>query len=211
MHNEQALKTNCALHQTDQEVSLRIVQQNFLFTICPVLASEVFLVSVVPVPCLEECFCHYSVNNDGNTMDCSHNNMTQLPDQVLPRSEHFIMTGNNLENLICPKRCALLGLTKLSLENNSVRTIDETFLKVLLVNGVSVNLSGNKINQVPLVLASTQLNGSIWLGHNPYECHCDMMWMQDWLLNATNVMDKALIKCGAGNYEGGQTASLCFY
>ncbi len=139
-------------------------------------------------------------------MNCGHNNMTQLPDEMLPRTEHLIMTGNNLQNLNLPNNSStLLGLRKLNLENNSIKHIHEGSFRALLLSGVSVSLSGNSLTQVPPLLANTNLTADIWLSQNPYECHCDMMWMRDWLQNVSHVMDKDQIKCGPGRYQGGQT------
>ncbi len=155
------------------------------------------------LPCLDGCVCHYDIDDEANTMNCHHNNMTELPDQLLPRTEQLIMTGNHVINILFSKnRSDLSDLKTLNLENNSVRKIDEASFKALLLCGISVKLSGNHIRQVPPMLANINYTADIWLGRNPYECNCDTMWMRDWLLNATNVMDKEKIVCASGKWKG---------
>ncbi len=165
--------------------------------------TDICLVPVFPLSCLDGCFCHYSIEDEVNTFDCRNNTMTQLPDQLLPRTENLIMTGNHLTKFsFMTDRSDLYHLKTLNLENNLISTVDEVSLKVLLLSGVSVKLTGNKLKEIPPVLANTSLTADIWLAGNPYECNCDMMQMKDWLQNASHVIDKHEIKCGSGHYQG---------
>ncbi len=162
------------------------------------------LFPVLPLPCLNGCHCYCSADDEANTVNCSFNNMTQLPNFVPPRTEQLVMTGNNLNRMDFPNQ-NLSTIKMLDLDNNSIRSFDEESLEALLLSNISVKLSDNKIRQIPQILGTTDLHGKIWLAGNPYECNCDMMWMRDWLQNATNVMDRDHITCGPGRYEGKMT------
>ncbi len=134
-------------------------------------------------------------------MDCSHKNMTNLPAQMLPKTEHLIMTGNNLQTLqnVDP---SLRTLNKFSLQNSNIRFISDEALTIFTFKTDELNLSGNKLKQVSRKLHGT-LNGTkLWLADNPFECNCDMMWMADWLQNASNVIDRYKIQCADGKWKG---------
>ncbi len=168
-------------------------------------------ISVFPLPCTDQCFCFYSVDGEANSMNCSFSNMTQFPDEILPRTQQLIMTGNNLEMFYLPyNKSDILYLKTMDLVNNSIRGFDEASFKALLLSGISLKLSGNNLKEIPAKIADFNLTADIWLGRNPYECHCDMMWMRDWLQNASHVMDRDEIKCGPGKYQGMQTAITLF-
>ncbi len=168
-----------------------------------------FCVSVYPLLCLGGCDCYYSVAKETNTINCSFSSMTKLPNQVLPRAEQLIMNGNNLHNLHITNK-NLLELKLLDLENTSLRSIDEASFNDCLQNNISLKLSNNNLQHVPPITAAGAFKANIWLSGNPFECNCDMMWMRDWLQNASNVMDKEQIKCGPGRYQGEPNAANGF-
>ncbi len=168
-------------------------------------------VSVFPLPCADQCFCFYSMDGEENTMNCSFSNMTQLPDEIQPRTQQLIMTGNNLEMFYLPyNKSDILYLKTLDLSNNSIRDFDEASFKASLLSGISLKLSGNNLKEIPAKIVDFNLTAHIWLGKNPYECNCNMMWMRDWLQNVSHVMDRDEIKCGPGKYQGMETACSLF-
>ncbi len=142
-------------------------------------------------------------------MNCSYNNMTKLPDQVLPRTELLIMTGNNLGNLhSIPDN--IPEINELDLNRSNIKTISDKGLKTLLMKTKKLYLTNNKLQQFPRLAEKKKILTEFWLSENPFECNCDMMWMRDWLQNATNVMDKDQIKCREGRYQGKQNQDCVF-
>ncbi len=111
------------------------------------------------------------------------------------------MTGSQLKVLYFPNY-HLLELKTLNLENNSITIVDEESFKALLQSNISIKLSGNNMKHIPSFVSKVSLKANLWLAENPFECNCDMMWMRDWLQNASHVMDKEKIKCGAGRFKG---------
>ncbi len=174
---------------------------------CHLFSWMIFLVvqtsssiSVFPLPCLHGCLCYYSLYHGANTMDCSHNNMVQLPQELLPRTQQLIMTGNKLEVLDNIQK-KLANIIHFDFENNNIRHISDSVLETLFLNTDSLNLKGNALTQVSHFW-QTPSKTTIWLSNNPFECNCDMMWMRDWLLNVTNVRDRKNITCGPGHWKG---------
>ncbi len=163
--------------------------------------SFVFTFSALPQPCLAGCFCFYSLDFFANTMDCSHRNMTALPREFLPSTEVLVMAGNNIQALesIDPQ---LEKVKQFDLRDNHIHTISDDVLRQLLLADV-VKLSNNNLRKLSVLFQmSANLKTQFWLGHNPYECNCDMMWMRDWFQNATNVIDVDNITCAEGKFRG---------
>ncbi len=127
--------------------------------------------------------------------------MTLLPKQVLPQTQQLIMTGNYL-GIIESITQELAGIKHWGLQENKIIYVEENALKILLLNANILILSKNKMNKISSLFQSQNTKTKLWLGHNPYDCNCDMMWMRDWLQNATNVMDKENITCTGGKWDG---------
>ncbi len=157
--------------------------------------------SAYPLPCLNGCFCFYSIEDDANTVNCSHKNMTQLPDNLLPNTEQLIMVGNDLKTINSVAK-DLPHLVSLDLEKCNISEISTQALQALLLYSDNLKLSNNKLQGISSIIKTTKYNTTIWLSKNIFECNCNIMWMRDWLLNATNVMDKDNITCVGGKWNG---------
>ncbi len=134
-------------------------------------------------------------------MNCSNNNMTQLPDNLLPNTEQLIMVGNHLKTIDSVAK-DLPHLISLDLEKCNISEISTQGFQALLLHSDNLKLPNNKLQHISSVIQTTTYNTSLWLSKNLFECNCDMMWMRDWLLNATNVMDKDNITCIGGKWNG---------
>ncbi len=165
-----------------------------------------FVVAAHPLPCLGSCFCFYSIKDDANTVNCSYNNMTQLSQKLLSDTEQLEMIGNNFEvlNFI---NIDFASMKILDLQRCNIQQISDETLETLLSHVDVLKLSSNKLHQVPDILQKNK-NTKIWFGDNPFECNCNMMWMRDWLLNDTNVLDKEHIFCTGGPWKGKQFQML---
>ncbi len=134
-------------------------------------------------------------------MNCSFNNMTTLPDHILPRTEQLIMTGNNLENLDSVAE-NFPNVKKLDFNRSNIKTISGEAMKLFLLKSSMLYLSNNKLKIIPSLVQAKEYNTKVWLSENPFDCNCDMMWMRDWVQNTTNVMGKEDIVCASGKWEG---------
>ncbi len=133
-------------------------------------------------------------------MNCSHNNMTQLPDKLLPNTQQLLLAGNNMRNINhIPE--GLIHMEKVDMRDNNLKQISAEALETFMSLSDNLILSDNTLQEVPTVLQANK-ETQIWLSNNPFLCNCDMMWMRDWLQNVTNVMDKLNITCGEGKWNG---------
>ncbi len=127
--------------------------------------------------------------------------MTHLPSDIFPRTQQLIMTGNNLGKL----NAAAENLSKIAMfdfQHCSITKLTENVWRILTRNTDRLLLASNKITELPRFFETHTLKTQLWLAGNPYKCNCGMMWMRDWLVNATNVRDKENITCGPGQWKG---------
>ena len=160
-------------------------------------SHAVFLFSLVvlPVPCQTstgiDCFCHHNLVLRANIYNCSMTEIKMLPALVSNNTEWFLADGSYVTDL-CEYPDYLRKLTSLSLKNNKVARICESFVDKL------TNDTDSKLNQM----------GEIWLSGNPFHCNCEMTWMTDWLNTFTApsgehiVVDFKNITCQAGSMKG---------
>ena len=60
----------------------------------------------------------------------------------------------------------------------------------ILKNSKYLQISNNKLKALRKAISEVGNSTELWRGKSPYEWNCDMMWMRDWLILATNVMDR---------------------
>ena len=94
------------------------------------------------------------------------------------------------------------NITHLDLSNSRVSHITDGVMRSILMNLKTLKLTNNVIRSLPLSIQKTEDNTKLWISNNSYDCNCDMMWMRDWLVKATNVMDKEDITCTSGKMIG---------
>ncbi len=168
--------------------------------LCSKAVKYTFVFPAHPVPCLSGCFCYYSIDDNANTINCSYFNLTQPPEKLLPNTEQLIMLGNPLHYVTFPEGTS--HLKAIEFQQNNINKISSDAFQKFLLHTDSLNLSKNKLHKIPRLGNMSQFSTQLRLGDNPYECNCEMMWMRDWLLNATNVKDKENIICIGGKWSG---------
>ena len=88
------------------------------------------------------------------------------------------------------------------LQYSNITEISSKVVKSMLKSSKYLKISHNKIKFLPREITQAGNTTKIWISNNPYECNCDMMWMRDWLVQATNVMDKENVICATGKMKG---------
>ena len=96
----------------------------------------------------------------------------------------------------------LRNITLLDLSSNNITQIDETVMKVIVEHVKSLDIRGNKMHTLPRTITNINGTSKLWISNDPYECNCEMLWMKDWLIDATNVMDKKNVTCSSNRING---------
>ena len=156
---------------------------------------------VVPKECDFKCKCYYSPIDEANIFNCSNINLTHLPDTALNGTNWLIVSGNNLNQMIEVKKY-MNEIVHLDVSNNDVTDISGDVLTNVLKKARYLNIAKNSLKQLPEEIAKATNDTELWIGNNPYDCNCGMMWMKDWLLGAPKVMDKKNVKCATGKMKG---------
>ena len=94
-------------------------------------------------------------------------------------------------------------ITNIDMNACRIKSIGEDALNTLLTNNTKyLDIRNNQLKNLPSQITAASDMTQLWISGNPYECNCDMIWMRDWLVEATNVMDKENIKCVTGTLKG---------
>ena len=101
------------------------------------------------------------------------------------------------------------NITYLDLSNSKVSYITERAMTCMLRNMKALDLTKNMLEDLPRAITKSN-NTKLWISNNCYDCNCDMMWMRDWLVKATNVMDKEEVVCRKGKMIGNMHEMLMF-
>ena len=75
-------------------------------------------------------------------------------------------------------------------------------MKVIIKSVKYLDIRGNYLKEIPRMITKSNNISELWISDNPYECNCDMLWIKDWLINATNVEDKDNITCLHNKVKG---------
>ena len=156
---------------------------------------------MLPRPCINGCACYYSPYNQANTFDCQNQNLPSLPKDVLKSTNWILASGNNLGNIVRIGKY-IENITHLDLSNSRVSGITEAVMRSMLKNIKTLVLTNNDLKILPQSIMEANNETKLWLSNNSYDCNCDMMWMRNWLVKATNVMDKEEIVCASGKMIG---------
>ena len=161
---------------------------------------------VLPQSCLHNCTCHRSPYDRVNIFDCRNKGLTSLPETVLKNTDWLLMSGNNLGSLNKAPDY-LENITLLNLSSSNIREIDERMMKANFESVKYLDIRRNYLKEIPQMITKTNNISKLWLSDNPFECHCDMLWMKDWLIDARNVQDKDNVTCLHNKVKGERTTS----
>ena len=99
-------------------------------------------------------------------------------------------------------------VTRYNLANSNITIITDDVMNSMLKKSEYLWISNNKLTTLPRSITKADNKTELWISNNPYECNCDMMWMRDWLVRATNAFDKGNGTCGTGKMKGTFIANL---
>ena len=117
---------------------------------------------------------------------------------MLQDTDWLLLSGNNFGSLNKAPDY-LKNITLLNLSSSNITTIDMKVMEAIVKGIKHLDLRGNNLKEIPQTI--TQANKTLKSGYlNPYQCNCDMLWMKDWLNNATNVEDKGNVTCSTGKH-----------
>ena len=90
----------------------------------------------------------------------------------------------------------------MDMSSSSIEAISSDVMDALLENTLYLNISNNSLKVLPETITASANYTELWISGNPYDSSCDVMWMRDWLVEATHVMDKENVTCNTGVMKG---------
>ena len=96
----------------------------------------------------------------------------------------------------------LINVTYIDLSFSNVTAISDDVMSDLVKNKKYLSIARNSLKYVPRAIEGAGNGTELWIGGNPYECNCDMLWMRDWLVSTTVVRDRDDAVCNTGNMKG---------
>ena len=141
-------------------------------------------------------------------MNCSSSKHSQIPNSLIPHTNWFILSEATFDS-ICKQPSNFYNLDSLVLKRNSIKTVCESFIVYISkFNLEYVDLSENKLTRISDKIGEVKSLKTLLLANNPFTCNCDMLWMSDWLSNATNLSGNKIVKdyknvtCHSGKMVG---------
>ena len=147
------------------------------------------------------CACYYSPYDKANVFDCRNKNLTSLPKNILLQTNSILASGNNFGSIERVEKY-MENITHLDLSNSRVSHITDGAMRSILMKLKTFNLSNNVLKNLPSSVRETNNNTKLWISNNSYDCNCDMMWMRDWLVKTTSVVDKEQVVRASGKMIG---------
>ena len=169
----------------------------------PELAGKVFLkdfierqlVCNLTTNCPTGCLCQEIPAEDIFAVICSAGNLTSVPVTIpetsytkvrLVLNDNKIATFNNVSYLN--------RITDLQMRNSGLNEMPDFVIAALAKqdkNNLRIDLRDNNLKSIPNSAQSVMYEHMLVSG-NRLECHCDKLWMQEWVSRAPNYADKTL-------------------
>ena len=136
------------------------------------------------------CSCHFKFDSRVNVYNCSSRISQTLPSSVPNFTDWVIIRNGNINRLHTTR---YLGrITLLDLNSNKISMISNQFLEEMHESKSieKLDLRHNTLVTIPQNIQKLYNLREIWLGGNPINCDCSMIWMIGWLNNFTTSTKK---------------------
>ena len=161
----------------------------------------VCLLSADPVPCFSppgfKCSCHYFLSENADVYSCSNTSafVDSLPSFVPQGTDWFLLTESQVK-ILSGDMDYLNSIVYLNLNTNHIKSITDEFINTVNKNQSLkfLNLANNNLAIIPSKVQELTFLQGVWLGGNPFDCHCSMTWMVGWLNNFTTPKGEHIIK-----------------
>ena len=152
-----------------------------------------FISDDFPRSCENECHCYSNHQEKVLVADCSHNGLTQIP-QFLPNNlDWLIVSGNNIRSFDYSilNKTFMKHISKLDLSSNNISSISSEFIDVFIEdeNLKYFDVSNNNLKNMPKNIQNVTSLKKLRIQGNQFQCECDNIWMKDWILSNTDLVD----------------------
>ncbi len=172
-----------------------------VISLCFCWHSCQFCFTAVPVRCQHDCTCHNDPVKDVNVFNCSAQGLSHLP--AIPEKTDWLDLSNNGIQTIDEVFQTYNQTYHIDFSGNNIAEFNENLSHHCVQH---LDLRNNSLQQLSHTLTEQIKVKELLLSGNPFQCHCDMLWMQRWLQNLLHernfVPDSKNIICGPGPLSG---------
>ena len=131
-----------------------------------------------------KCLCYFSEENKANIFNCSNSDSISLPQFVLRETNWLLMENSEVNTFFLTTNISNT-IKYLNMHNSKVMSIPEEFLHQVNASTTLkwLDLSYNRLPAIPEKFKTLKNIEKVWLGGNPFNCDCKMVWMIEWLNN----------------------------
>ena len=144
--------------------------------------------------CIAKCQCYSNRHQRALVADCSYSGLKDLPNSLPEHTDWLLLNGNNLTSLSVSNTQSvenLQYLTKLDLNSNKITNVSSDLLDIFIENSnlLYLDLSKNELFTLPENVKNVSSLQTLKITENKFKCSCDNMWMKDWFLNETDLIE----------------------
>ncbi len=155
---------------------------------------------VTGVRCVYHCTCHYKQSVRVNVLECTNPALSSVL-QTIPHFTDWLIIKKIYTNNFCISYLysnPIVGrVSHLRIESSNISNICHDTLQSILSspNLTEISVVNNSFTKFSLTWKThSSYVERLWLGGNPIDCNCDMLWMMDWLENSTGASGKRLVQ-----------------
>lgn len=148
------------------------------------------------------CNCTVLIIKKFISVTCINMNLTALPNSFPNKTRQIDLSNNQITSLILKEEyiSQWAGVRYLRLSNNSISSLHTLEGSIFLKSLIELNISNNKLKDIPIHLLDQLTRFEIYLGGNPWKCDCNTVRFQTWLLDHyQNVIDIENVRCAVGD------------
>ena len=117
-----------------------------------------------------------------------------MPNSLPEHTNWLLLSGNNftsLNTLSLQNTELLQYLTKLDLHGSKIRNVSSKMFDIFVENNnlTYLDLSNNELTILPENMQNLSSLQTLKITGNKFKCSCDNIWMKDWLLNETDLIE----------------------
>ena len=142
--------------------------------------------------CSQECRCYTDRHERALIADCSRSGLKQIPSSLPDDLDWLILFKNNITDFgkNFGELPFLHHISTLDVKQNVLMNISSDFIELIINSSklASLDISSNKLVTLPTNIQNITSLDKLSLSGNNFTCNCDNIWMKDWVLNKSQII-----------------------
>ena len=127
---------------------------------------------------MTECKCYSNRHQAALVADCSHSDLSHVPDSLPEHTDWLLLSGNNISSLSSKNTAnnkTIYHLSKLDLYDNKVANISSEMVDNFIESNslMYLDISNNQLRSLPENIRNMTSLKTLKLSGNIFECSCE--------------------------------------